>query len=483
MWGEVLRTFAFPKVSSAAHRARNDARVPGAGIKPPALSSYQLFDVTGEISSYSCDLYCVAIHATPHFMPDQLPGLLTIGTHIRERVIPPGVSVKDAAQKLGVGRPALSNLLNGNATLSPEMALRLEKAFGADQQELLDLQARFNRERNRDREKGIGVRTDVPTFLAIKARQIEQWADSQIDARHQLSVLLRRLIHSTGNQLHRVDFPGYDNAERRGWDGCVEAGAATAWIPEGESGWEFGVDEDSRRKAEKDYAARLASVPPEERADCTFVFVTPRNWKGKSDWIAEKSARGEWKAVRAYDASDLEQWLEESVATQIWLAEKLGRPITGFETLGHCLDRWTSGSEPPMAREIFEPSIAAHRSAFVSWLKKTPEKPFTVAADSRDEALAFLAYLFDDPDISEFSDRVAVFESAETLRTLAPSTSPFIPIATTVDAERELGGIYRRYHSIIVRPRNAVDSKARHRARPSQARSVREGAGRDGHHR
>src|SRR5206468_2621454 len=214
-----------------------------------------------------------------------------------------------------------------------------------------------------------------------------------------LSVLLRRLVHSTGHELRRVDFPGYDDAERRGWDGFVEAGAATAWIPEGASGWEFGVDENVLRKAEKDYAARVASVPPDKRANCTFVFVTPRNWKGKTDWATAKNARGEWKAVRAYDASDLEQWLEESVAAQIWLAEKLTLPVTGFETLGRCLDRWTNGSRPLMPREIFEPSIGAYRSKFVSWLQKAPERAFVVAAESRDEALAFLAYLFDDPEI------------------------------------------------------------------------------------
>jgi addiction module HigA family antidote len=369
------------------------------------------------------------------------------------------MSVKEAARRLGVGRPALSNLLNDNASLSEDMALRLEKTFGADRQQLLEMQASIDRERRRGIEKGLGVRAYVPAFLNIKARQIEQWADTHIEARQHLSVLLRRLVHSTGHELRRVDFPGYDNAERRGWDGFIEAGAATAWIPEGLSGWEFGVDENVLRKAEKDYAARVASVPSAERANLTFVFVTPRNWKPKADWAAEKNARGEWKVVRAYDASDLEQWIEESVATQIWFAEKLALPVTGFETLGRCLHRWTEGSRPLMPREIFEPSIEAHRSKFVSWLQKAPERAFVVAAESRDEALAFLAYLFDDPETPLPADLAAVFESPEPLRTLAPSTSPFIPIVTTVDAERELGTIYRKYHSIVVRPRNAVDSE------------------------
>jgi addiction module HigA family antidote len=61
------------------------------------------------------------------------PGLLHPGKFIKTEVLPPGLSVKAAAELLGVGRPALSNLLNGNAALSSEMALRIEKTFGVSQ--------------------------------------------------------------------------------------------------------------------------------------------------------------------------------------------------------------------------------------------------------------------------------------------------------------------------------------------------------------
>ena len=52
------------------------------------------------------------------------------GGFIRRSVLPDELSVTAAAEVLGVGRPALSNLLNEKASLSPEMALRIEKAFG-----------------------------------------------------------------------------------------------------------------------------------------------------------------------------------------------------------------------------------------------------------------------------------------------------------------------------------------------------------------
>ena len=381
------------------------------------------------------------------------------GTFIREHVIPAGMYVKDAAERLGVGRPALSNLLNGKSSLSPNMAVRLEKSFGVDRQKLLDLQAAFDRYDRQEKEKRIAARTYVPSFLTIKARQIEDWAEGNIDARHLLAVLLRKLIHSTGHELRRVDFPGYDNAERRGWDGWIEADAATPWIPEGKSGWEFGTDKNPKSKAESDYTnPNRASVPPDEKAECTFVFVTPRNWPGKTEWIRSKNAEGDWKAVRAFDASDLEQWLEESISAQMWLAEQLAMPVNGFETLDRSWQRWEEASEPKMTPKMFEPSIIAYRKRFREWLEKPSEKPFELAADSTDEALAFLACLFQDSAIAPRSrDLAAVFKSAEKLRSLADSSSSFIPIVYTKEAERELATIYRRLHCIIVRPRNAID--------------------------
>jgi len=142
------------------------------------------------------------------------------GYFIREHVIPAGIPVKEAAKRLGVGRPALSNLLNGKSSLSPEMAVRLEKAFGADGNELLKRQREFDRRSQLRDEREIVVRPYVPPFLQIKSRQIDAWAN-QIDARHLLPVLLRLLIVSTHDGLSRVRFPGHDDGQRHGWDGLL----------------------------------------------------------------------------------------------------------------------------------------------------------------------------------------------------------------------------------------------------------------------
>ena len=80
------------------------------------------------------------------------------GQFIRMEIIEPlGLSVTDAAKVLGVTRPALSALLNARASLSPEMALRLEKAFRVSMDTLLRMQAAHDIAEARARESEIKV--------------------------------------------------------------------------------------------------------------------------------------------------------------------------------------------------------------------------------------------------------------------------------------------------------------------------------------
>lgn len=68
-----------------------------------------------------------------------------------------GLSVTEAASALGVTRPALSKLLNGRAHLSPEMALRIEKAFGVPMDRLMGMQSSFDIAEARKKEGEINV--------------------------------------------------------------------------------------------------------------------------------------------------------------------------------------------------------------------------------------------------------------------------------------------------------------------------------------
>lgn len=90
--------------------------------------------------------------------PTRLKNPAHPGGFIKHEVIDPhGLSVTEAAKVLGVTRPALSALLNERAALSPEMAIRVEKAFGVSMDTLLRMQGSFDIARARQRAGQIKV--------------------------------------------------------------------------------------------------------------------------------------------------------------------------------------------------------------------------------------------------------------------------------------------------------------------------------------
>jgi addiction module HigA family antidote len=67
------------------------------------------------------------------------------GQSVRADCIEPlGLTVTEAAKALGVSRQALNNLIHGQAAISPEMAIRLDKAFGGGADTWLRLQAAYD---------------------------------------------------------------------------------------------------------------------------------------------------------------------------------------------------------------------------------------------------------------------------------------------------------------------------------------------------
>ena len=403
-------------------------------------------------------MYPVALHATIVTMnSNEHPG-----KYVKSYVLPKDMAVAKAASLMGIGRPALSTFLNGKAELTQAMALRLKSCFGADPEKLMQLQAKYNSQ-NKTPRTPIAPGRHAPTLVEIKAPQIEKWAD-KISAREELPALLRRLVHTTGNNLDFVSFPAFDNSQRPGWDGQINSATPTPWIPTGFSGWEFGCGKDAKRKAESDYAKRVANIPPEERHKITFVFVTPHKWPSKEEWAAEKIACGDWKDVRAYDSSNLEEWLEQSAETQIWFAARNQQPVSGYRLLEQYWDNWSGVCNPKLSPKLFESELEKEELSdkIKNWLKKPPQKPFIIAAESRDEVLAFLYCLFN--KLATETDTpgacTLVIDTPEALRRLHKyHTSPRIIAIHSDHVEQTMGSINNNCYCIIARPRHDLRIK------------------------
>ena len=67
------------------------------------------------------------------------------GLSVRHDCLEPlGITVTRGAKILGITRQALNNLVNCKASISPEMAIRLDKAFGGGAETWLRLQAAYD---------------------------------------------------------------------------------------------------------------------------------------------------------------------------------------------------------------------------------------------------------------------------------------------------------------------------------------------------
>jgi antitoxin HigA-1 len=87
------------------------------------------------------------MHNPPH------PGEL-----VKELCLTPlGLTVTEAAKGLGITRKALSELVNGRSGISPEMALRLEQAFGSTAETWLRMQVEYDLWQTRGRTGDLNV--------------------------------------------------------------------------------------------------------------------------------------------------------------------------------------------------------------------------------------------------------------------------------------------------------------------------------------
>src|ERR1700692_1201085 len=89
------------------------------------------------------------------------------GRIVREEILQPlGLNVTSGAKVLGVSRQALNNLVNQRAGISPEMAIRLAKAFGVSAQTWLRMQSNYDLAQALKSESKIRVRRYRGTQVA-----------------------------------------------------------------------------------------------------------------------------------------------------------------------------------------------------------------------------------------------------------------------------------------------------------------------------
>ncbi|RIK66071.1 MAG: hypothetical protein DCC65_10630 [Planctomycetota bacterium] len=187
-----------------------------------------------------------------------------------------------------------------------------------------------------------------------------------------------------------MGLPAGEAVQLGGWDGIVEVPKGNAFVPDNTSVWEFTVNKNAKDKADGDYEKRTAEPLGIDPATSTFVFVTARRWADKREWEVARQKEGEWKDVRAYDADDLEAWLESAPSVHVWLSILLGKHPEGADDIANLWADWSGVTNPPLSA----PLVLAGRTAIVESIQKwmaAPSSHLTLRGESREESLAVLA--------------------------------------------------------------------------------------------
>lgn len=80
------------------------------------------------------------------------------GHSIKDACLTPlGLNVTEGAKVLGITRPTLSKVINGKSAISPDMAIRLSKAFGSTPETWLKMQLAYDLAQARDRANSIQI--------------------------------------------------------------------------------------------------------------------------------------------------------------------------------------------------------------------------------------------------------------------------------------------------------------------------------------
>ena len=168
-------------------------------------------------------------------------------------------------------------------------------------------------------------------------------------------------------------FPSGDSVYMHGWDGQTNADAASAYVPAGWAGWEIGVDQAVKKKADSVYDDRSKSIRAQSSGN--VISVRHASAAGSRQGLGDKKkAENRWRDVRVLDAVDLIQWIERHPGVALWLAALIGKTPAGIRDLKEFWREWSAATRRPISTGL-------------------------VTADRDDEATRALRWLYEDPSV------------------------------------------------------------------------------------
>jgi transcriptional regulator with XRE-family HTH domain len=297
----------------------------------------------------------------------------------------------------------------------------------------------------------------------ISAQDLSQWAGRRDGPAAFPELISRLIVVSCGPVALR--FPADESILHSGWDGMCETSLANAFVPEGISVWELSAQRQRiERKAEGDYTKRSAEPLGVDRANTTYVFVTPHRWPHKDEWAAAKRSEGIWKDVRVLDGDTLVHWLERHAGVAEWFAVRIGRRPPGLRNLTEVWHEWSLATKHPLTAEVVRADRDEEAVQILRWLNAEPSI-MAMQAEAVDEVIAFLYAAVDPlpaPHRLYWLSRIVVADSEGVAREIAGLSDKIVVVLTGGDPglaarlARDGHHVFAAFGSDVGAPANVV---------------------------
>ncbi len=302
----------------------------------------------------------------------------------------------------------------------------------------------------------------------VQATDLSRYADTH-DSQGVIPELVYHLIRQSVPSARVCRIPYGSAISQPGMDGIVECDVGYfQFVPDGSSCWEIGTGGNPQAKASEDFRKRTKRFTQAQRAELSFVFVTPRlgganGWdeQKQAEWIKRRQNRG-WKRIKIIDGVQLADWLREFPALGRWMAKKmsitpgLGGIITPFEHLDLILLHGVKG-DPPLPPKLFTTSRQEACNALEAVFSGDSKKLFLSSESEHDVDDFIAAYLstLEEAKGRECADRCLFIQDEDTWRSVSELRQSHVLVASPrlgLDSDRQdLQTVAtQKRHSIII---------------------------------
>lgn len=291
-------------------------------------------------------------------------------------------------------------------------------------------------------------------IMMITRDQLASWADTP-ESKANFPHLISRLIRATTAKDTKVNIPWGSATYIGGWDGIVDSKEKTRYAPKGISLWELGTDRDPKKKADVDYEKRTGDPLGYTPHDATFVFVTPRTWTKKEEWVSQKKEEKKWKDVIVYDGISLAQWLDEAPAVSRWFASQGYAGVyssDGIITADEYWKEWSCSGKLELTPDCVLAGRGVARELLIKRLKEEPSIT-GVRASTKGEAIAFILATMK-PSDSEVSGRffstTLIVDQEDRFRSISSSIQHALNLIVRFESTDPLGVATEKGHHVLV---------------------------------